>query len=111
METKNHLKLIILQVYLFVGIYNFASVIYYNMSITQVVRIRSFFLEASKWQPNAGVSAVHQIQKMKFSQMLKERHVYQWYRISQQDYTGLLITTWPESSIGSWLDRPKVEQW
>ena len=50
--------LIILQVYLAISASNVPSIINHNMRVMQVFIVRSFFLEASKWQPNAGFSVM-----------------------------------------------------
>lgn len=50
--------LIILQVYLAISASNVSSIINHNVRVMQVFIIRSFFLEASKWQPNAGFSVM-----------------------------------------------------
>lgn len=52
-------KLINLQVYLPISASNVPIIINHNMCVIQVFIIRSFFLEASKWQPNAGISVRH----------------------------------------------------
>ena len=51
-------ELIILQVYLAISASNVPSVINHNMCVKQMFIVRSFFLEASKWQPDAGLSVV-----------------------------------------------------
>lgn len=50
--------LIILQVYLAISASNVSSIINHNVRVMQVFIVRSFFLEASKWQPNAGFSVM-----------------------------------------------------
>lgn len=45
--------------YLFVSTFDVPIIINHNMGITQVLVIRSFLLETSKWQPNAWFSTTN----------------------------------------------------